>query len=958
MTDSNSTDNPEQEDFYWCFISYRHRDNTEEGRQWATWLHQSIETYEVPEDLIGTKNSRGDTIPGRIFPVFRDEDELPADADLASPIYRALDGSLVLLVLCSPQAVASTYVANEIHYFKKIGKSDSVLAALIEGEPNASWDQGKWSAGINPARECFPTPLQHPVDSDGNLVEAERAEPIAADFRLDDGERGWTSTEAYRRELANAGKLSPIEVGRRVSNYGEQSKLAFLKIVAGILGVPLGTLTKRDKAYQLAKERRRAKIFRRVAAAMMLLFLAAAAGGVFSWFQSQEAARQRDKAEEQEKEASRQRDDAEVQRAEAEVQRANAERQSAEAERQKAEAEQQTAEATRQRDAADAERVRANEEAYRALQEAYRSQLKVAAALIDKQEIAAARRVLLEVSPKVRRWEWAYLMSRCGATPRALQAIEPDGKWVTDEMLVALEKRLAAAPENMWENVTEDDVNRDLLRGERTIHTSTGGRGGGYAIIFQGTPPTQLFSYWSGMYASPGRIALSADGSVVAWECEYGEIGGRPANVWSGDLVLSEKSIAPVPDRIMFDHADSAPTFESTPLEGLLDPARLRFGSKSLGLDEFDPVAEPLLDDASIAFIESSEDGEGNTQWTNRRRNLKAEPFKLDEQIIHRRWPDLFDGGVTALSQISHERVAEFQVQMARRRLSRKFCFWVPGTEQRIAVLEGNGLELWDVDKVRAIRQICKPRSLNGKDGQNYTHSWTHDATPFGVDEIVGWLEADGERFLAIGGMTDGLARVFLHDENGDRIAEPAMMPYSVLTSLHASPLGSQICMSVTGRNEQYFWVWDAESGKQIISTDYEQPLGYGWPPDERFLALADVNGKLALYDQFGGKVIRTYPGVRIEGGANMPVRYSPDRSRILISNLLIDAETLNDLILLKPGTTISPDWTTIVSWVDEQTAEITSTRFWSVRNEDDAPNDLLWRDRLLLHELDGLDNG
>src|SRR5277367_6495459 len=83
---------------YWCFISYRHADNKEYGRQWATWLHQSIESYEVPEDLVGTVNERGDKIPKRIFPVFRDEEELAADADLSSRIYRALDASKYLVV--------------------------------------------------------------------------------------------------------------------------------------------------------------------------------------------------------------------------------------------------------------------------------------------------------------------------------------------------------------------------------------------------------------------------------------------------------------------------------------------------------------------------------------------------------------------------------------------------------------------------------------------------------------------------------------------------------------------------------------------------------------------------------------------------------------------------------------------------------------------------------------------
>jgi hypothetical protein len=40
---------------YHAFISYRHADNKVLGRQWATWLHHAIETYEVPADLMGKK---------------------------------------------------------------------------------------------------------------------------------------------------------------------------------------------------------------------------------------------------------------------------------------------------------------------------------------------------------------------------------------------------------------------------------------------------------------------------------------------------------------------------------------------------------------------------------------------------------------------------------------------------------------------------------------------------------------------------------------------------------------------------------------------------------------------------------------------------------------------------------------------------------------------------------------
>jgi len=264
---------------YWCFISYRHADNEEPGRQWASWLHQAIETYEVPTDLVGKANNRGDTIPPQIFPVFRDEEELPADSDLASPIYAALDRSKFLIVLCSPRSAASTYVGEEILYFKKIGRADRVLAALIEGEPNASWDMGKRAQGIPPEAECFPLPLQHPLDDSGRLDRSKRAEPIAADFRLPKGHQGWTTPQAYRTALQQQG-LPRLRIDELVAGYARDCELAKLKILAGILGLPVGELTKRDQAYRLALAQKRQAVLLRWL--ILVGILAIAALGAFS----------------------------------------------------------------------------------------------------------------------------------------------------------------------------------------------------------------------------------------------------------------------------------------------------------------------------------------------------------------------------------------------------------------------------------------------------------------------------------------------------------------------------------------------------------------------------------------------------------------------------------------------------------------------------------------------------
>jgi len=286
---------------YLAFISYRHADNKLSGRQWATWLHQALETYQIPADLVGQTNDRGETIPSQIFPVFRDEDELPADADLANSITKALDNTGTLIVLCSPNAVASTYVADEIDYFKSLGRSDRIIAALIDGEPNCSWDSSKAELGFATSDECFPLPLQFAYDDQGQRTE-QRAEPIAADFRLNlngKAQQGWTSTEALKQHLRESESFTKEQLEEVAKKYDEQQHLMLLKIVAGILGVPLGALTQRDKEYQLALARQKAKRLRQWLSAVAMLAVVAVAAGIFAYFKQQEAIKNEHRAQQQ-----------------------------------------------------------------------------------------------------------------------------------------------------------------------------------------------------------------------------------------------------------------------------------------------------------------------------------------------------------------------------------------------------------------------------------------------------------------------------------------------------------------------------------------------------------------------------------------------------------------------------------------------------------------------------------
>ena len=263
------------DDDYLAFISYRHADNREGDRNWATWLHSQLEAYEVPAELISVTNSRGESISDRIYPIFRDELSLPADASLADSIARALECSRFMIVLCSPRAVESRYVNEEIIRFKKIGRGNRIIAAIIDGEPNS-------------AEECFPEALRYELDDNGQLDFSRPTEPVAADFRLDNGSQGYTNPGAYRRELVQSG-IPSKEAVRQSEAYEESLNIARLKIISGILGVSLERITERDKVHQLAKAKMAAKRFRRIAAVMATLTVCAVVAGLYAFSQFQRA---------------------------------------------------------------------------------------------------------------------------------------------------------------------------------------------------------------------------------------------------------------------------------------------------------------------------------------------------------------------------------------------------------------------------------------------------------------------------------------------------------------------------------------------------------------------------------------------------------------------------------------------------------------------------------------------
>lgn len=173
MADTDPVRSAESADYrYWAFISYSHAD-----KAWGDWLHRALETYRVPKHLVGKIGLFG-PVPRRLYPIFRDREELSVSSSLGAKIQQALQQSRSLIVICSPRSARSRWVNEEIKYFKGLHREDRILALIVAGEPNA----GESSAGVSPEEECFPEALRFRSGANGELT-PELTEPIAGDAR-------------------------------------------------------------------------------------------------------------------------------------------------------------------------------------------------------------------------------------------------------------------------------------------------------------------------------------------------------------------------------------------------------------------------------------------------------------------------------------------------------------------------------------------------------------------------------------------------------------------------------------------------------------------------------------------------------------------------------------------------------------------------------------------------------
>lgn len=139
-------------------------------------------------------NGRTD-VPQELRPVFRDIDELSA-GNLSEQIRQALINSQNLIVICSPQAADSPWVNQEIETFISLGRTDRIFPFIVEG---------------NSPSDFFPPALR-------NLPKDEE------------------------------------RLGGDVSKKGRDA--AFVKVVAGMLGVGFDSLWNRYEKEKAEEERK------------------------------------------------------------------------------------------------------------------------------------------------------------------------------------------------------------------------------------------------------------------------------------------------------------------------------------------------------------------------------------------------------------------------------------------------------------------------------------------------------------------------------------------------------------------------------------------------------------------------------------------------------------------------------------------------------------------------------
>ena len=180
---------------YAAFLSYARADD-----KLASWLHRKIDGYSAPKALVGTTGAHG-LVPPKLFPIYRDRTDQQSGGSLSAQLETALAASENLIVLCTPSSAKSKWVNSEVEAFIRLGKSSRIFPVIGDGVASTT----------DLETTCYPPALR------GMGI-------LAADLRED---------RKDDKALVGDGR----EGGR-------------LKLIAGLLGVPLNSLVRRERGRQ------------------------------------------------------------------------------------------------------------------------------------------------------------------------------------------------------------------------------------------------------------------------------------------------------------------------------------------------------------------------------------------------------------------------------------------------------------------------------------------------------------------------------------------------------------------------------------------------------------------------------------------------------------------------------------------------------------------------------------
>lgn len=125
---------------YFAFISYNGTDE-----KWAKWLQHSLEYYHIPSTLC----EEYPNLPKKIRPVFWYKQDL-SGTKLKQSLWKELESSKHLIVICSPDAAKSDWVNDEIKSFILQDKGDKIIPFIVGGTPHS----------VDIDDECFPEALR------------------------------------------------------------------------------------------------------------------------------------------------------------------------------------------------------------------------------------------------------------------------------------------------------------------------------------------------------------------------------------------------------------------------------------------------------------------------------------------------------------------------------------------------------------------------------------------------------------------------------------------------------------------------------------------------------------------------------------------------------------------------------------------------------------------------------